>query len=64
MMTNEECEKAIAEKLREIKEILEAAYPTGKYLTLCICKDYMWFNNEIDNEEFPINWAEAIKWNN
>ena len=63
-MNNTECEKAIAEKLKEIKAIYENAYPKGRYLSLCICDEYMWFNNEPNNKDFQINWAEKIKWNN
>ena len=65
-MTNTECEKAIAEKLKEIRKIYKDAYPEGNYLTLCICENSMWVNNSYydADKDFPIEWRERLKWGN
>ena len=39
MMTRQECEKAIADKMREIVGIYHNYNPDGKYISLCYMKE-------------------------
>lgn len=65
-MTREEVESKIAEKLREIAEILDEYETKSGYLTLTILPDCIWFNNEHweegqDYSDKPILYWEERK---
>lgn len=54
-MTREEVESKIAEKSREIVEILDEYETKSGYLTLTILPDIIFFNNEIweGGQDYP-----------
>lgn len=61
-MNRAECEKQIAEKLREIGEIHKQYNPDGMYLTLCISRGNLSFSNEHweggKDEDHPVDYFE------
>ena len=62
-MNRQEVEKQISEKLREIWNIYNKAYPEGAYLAMFIKDGYIHFNNvyyEVD-KLFPIDHFESLQ---
>lgn len=63
-LTREECEKAIAQKMKEIKHIYSLYNPEGSYLSLYMRKDengeiLSFWNSYFDTDnEKPINYVE------
>ena len=59
-MTREDCEHRIAEKLKEIKKIVEEYAPGDNYLTMCIQDKSIDFNNSYWNHNSPniLNYYE------
>ena len=59
-ITREDCEHRIAEKLKEIKKIVEEYAPKDDYLTLCIRGKFIDFNNSYWKYDKPniLNYHE------
>lgn len=62
-MDRQEVEKQISEKLRDIWNIYNEAYPEGKYLAMFIKDGYLHFNNVYYGEDslFPIDYFEGLQ---
>ena len=61
-MTNKELELAIAEKVREIRDLYHKNHPKGKYLAIDINGGDIFINNSYwaEDKEFPINYWEPV----
>lgn len=60
-MTSKELELAIAEKVREIRDLYHKNHPKGKYLSIAIIEDEIIFHNRFLDEDrnFPIEYSES-----
>lgn len=60
---NRKVENQISEKLREIWNIYNEAYPKGKYLAMFIKDGYLHFNNSYFEEDrlFPVEHFESLQ---
>lgn len=62
-MTREELTREIAKKLKDVRELYYEVYPEGNYLTMCIRRNVVMFNNRHweggEDEEYPIDYWEG-----
>lgn len=57
--SKEELTEEIAKRVKEIRDLYYKVYPEGDYMTMCIFRDYMRFNNSPDEDkDFYIDYCE------
>lgn len=62
-MTREELTKEIAKRVKDIRNLYYSVYPDGDYLTMCLRRNSIMFNNRKweggEDENYPIDYWEG-----